>query len=191
MKHLISLSVDPHSLTDPPPVVADWGPRPLLHYLQLKSCSSHTWNSMRVVVVGLKGSGKSHLIARIREEKSVPVPPTKGLEVCVYLEGGSGGGEGGREGGKEGGKEGRREGGRESLCIILSLASLLSHSFFLPSLSHSLPSLAPFLTPSPFPSSTSSLTPSLPPPSPSLSPGVRMETSQFRYLQFSIQVGHN
>ena len=79
----MSLSVDSRSLTDPPPAVAKRGPVELLRYLQLKRQASQVWNSMRVVVVGPKGAGKSHLIAKLKEEKNLPSGPTKGLAVRV------------------------------------------------------------------------------------------------------------
>ena len=82
MTHLTSLSVDVSSLHDPPPAIAKRGPPDLLRYLQLKRQASQVWSSLRVVVVGPQGSGKSQLLAKIKEDKTGPSGPTKGLEVC-------------------------------------------------------------------------------------------------------------
>lgn len=86
MSHLTSLSVDPHSLQDPPPFIAKRGPVEILRYLHLKKQAGQVWNSLRVVVVGPQSSGKSILIAKIKEDKAVPSGPTKGLEVYKEIE---------------------------------------------------------------------------------------------------------
>ncbi len=82
MKYLRSITVDPCSLSDPPAVVARWGPIPLLRYLKLKQSLTVPWNSLRVIFVGPQGSGKTSLSAKLRGEgMSSTCIPTKGLEV--------------------------------------------------------------------------------------------------------------
>ena len=81
MEHLSSLIIEGITFSDPPPVVAGWGPSHLLRYLRLKRSSSTTWNSLRLVVVGPRGSGKTCLVSKLRGEGWTTSSPTKGLEV--------------------------------------------------------------------------------------------------------------
>ena len=69
------------SLFHPPSFIVEQGTVAILDYLRDKLKQSSPWSSMRVVVVGSKGSGKTSLIKKVKGEHSTIFTITKGLDV--------------------------------------------------------------------------------------------------------------
>lgn len=81
LKNLVTLVLDGLNLFHPPHFVVEQGTSAILYYMRgnLEHCSP--WSSMRVVVVGSKGAGKTSLVKKLKGESGSIVSSTKGLDV--------------------------------------------------------------------------------------------------------------
>ena len=81
LKNLVTLVLDELSLFHPPSFVVEEGTAAILDFMRGKISHSSPWSSMRVVVVGSKGTGKTSLIKRVKGESTSLFTITKGLDV--------------------------------------------------------------------------------------------------------------
>ena len=80
MKNLVTLGLNGLNLFHPPLFVVEQGTAAILDYMRGKLEHSSPWGSMRVVVIGSKGSGKTSLVKKLRGDGN-SVVSTKGLDV--------------------------------------------------------------------------------------------------------------
>lgn len=80
LKNLVTLVLNGLNLFHPPLFVVEEGTAAILDYMRGKLEHTSAWSSMRVIVVGSKGSGKTSLVKKLRGENS-SVVSTKGLDV--------------------------------------------------------------------------------------------------------------
>ena len=85
LKKLVTLVLDGLSLFHPPTFVIEEGTAAILEFMRGKINHSSPWSSMRIVVVGSKGTGKTSLVKRVKGESSSLSTPTKGLDVSQLL----------------------------------------------------------------------------------------------------------
>ena len=81
LKNLVTLVLDGLSLFHPPSFVIEEGTAAILDFMRGKINHSSPWSSMRIVVVGSKGTGKTSLVKRVKGESTSPLTITKGLDV--------------------------------------------------------------------------------------------------------------
>ena len=77
----MTLVLDRLNLFHPPMFVIEEGTAAILEFMRGKINHSSPWSSMRIVVVGSKGTGKTSLVKRVKGENSSPTAATKGLDV--------------------------------------------------------------------------------------------------------------
>ena len=77
----MTLVLDGLNLFHPPMFVIEEGTAAILEFMRGKINHNSPWSSMRIVVVGSKGTGKTSLVKRVKGESSSLSTATKGLDV--------------------------------------------------------------------------------------------------------------
>ena len=81
LKSLVTLVLNGLNLFHPPLFVIEEGTAAILDFMRGKINHNSLWSSMRVIVVGSKGTGKTSLVKRVKGESTSLSSITKGLDV--------------------------------------------------------------------------------------------------------------
>ena len=83
LKKLATLVLQGLNLFHPPQFIVEQGTAAIIDHMRGKLKQSSPWSSMRVVVVGSRGSGKTSLIRRLKGETSSIFTVTRALDVSL------------------------------------------------------------------------------------------------------------